>query len=193
MARKRRMTEGKQNIISSQIEEYDIESAEDIQEALKDLLGGTIESMLQTELTEHLGYEEHERSESENSRNGVKPKTLRSKYGEIPIEVPQDRESSFEPKVVGKRKKDISAIEDKIISMYAKGLSTRQISEHVKDIYGFEVSEGLVSDVTDKLLPQIEEWQQRPLSKLYPVVFIDAVHYSVKTDGVIKNLRPTLR
>jgi len=188
MAKRRKMNEEKKNIISALMQEYDISSAEDIQDALKDLLGGTLEEMLQAEMTNHLGYDEYERSENANSRNGTKSKKVISKHGEIDISVPQDRESSFDPKVVGKRKKDISGIENKIIAMYAKGLSTRQISEHVMDIYGFEVSEGFVSDVTDKLLPQIEEWQQRPLADIYPVVLIDAVHYSVKTEGIIKKL-----
>ena len=102
--------------------------------------------------------------------------------------MPQDRQSSFEPQVLPKRKKDISAIDDKIISMYAKGMTVRQISETIEDIYGFEVSKGMVSDITDKLLPKIEEWQNRPLSAVYPVVFIDAVHFSVRDDGVIRKL-----
>lgn len=138
--RKERLTEGKKNIIASLIEEYDIKTAEDIQDALKDLLGGTIESMLKAELDNHLGYDPYERTENSNSRNGSKSKKLRSKYGEIEVNVPQDRENSFEPK---------------IITMYAKGLSTRQISEQIEDIYGFEVSDGLVSDITDKLIPEI--------------------------------------
>jgi len=188
MARKKRLTEDKKNLIAALMQAYEVETAEDVQDALKDLLGGTLEEMLQAEMTDHLGYEEYERSENENSRNGIKPKTVRSKYGELNVDVPQDRDSSFEPKVVGKRKKDISGVDDKIIAMYAKGLSTRQISEHIEDIYGFEVSESFVSDVTDRLLPQIEEWQQRPLYEMYPIVFIDAVHYSVKTDGVVKKL-----
>ena len=184
MAKKKRMTEGKKNIIAALLQEYEVETAEDVQEALKDLLGGTLEEMLQAEMTDHLGYEEYERTESENARNGSKTKSVRSKYGELEIAVPQDRKSSFEPKVVGKRKKDISGVDDKIIAMYAKGLSTRQISEHIEDIYGFEVSESFVSDVTDRLLPQIEEWQQRPLASMYPIVFIDAVHYSALPDRV---------
>jgi transposase-like protein len=188
MAKRKRMTEEKKNIIAALMQEYDVQTAEDVQDALKDLLGGTLEEMLQAEMTDHLGYEEYERTENENARNGVKDKKVRSKYGEFEIEVPQDRDSSFEPKVVGKRKKDISGIDDKIIAMYARGLSTRQISDQIEDIYGFEVSESLVSDVTDRLIPQIEEWQQRPLSEMYPIVFIDAVHFSVKTDGVIKKL-----
>ena len=104
------------------------------------------------------------------------------------IDVPQDRKSTFEPKVVKKRQKDISEIDQKIISMYAKGMTTRQISETLMEIYGFEASEGFISDVTDKLLPQIEEWQNRPLDEVYPVLFIDAIHYSVRDNGIIKKL-----
>lgn len=152
MSRRKRMSERKRNIIQSLISEYDIKTAEDIQEALKDLLGGTIESMLESEFDEHLGHEPYERSEEENARNDYKKKTLISKHSKIDIEVPQDRESGFEPKVVKKRQKDISAIEEKIITMYAKGLSTKQISEQIEDIYGFEVSESLVSNITDKIL-----------------------------------------
>lgn len=186
--RKNLMSEGKKNIIASLLQEYDIKSAEDIQDALKDLLGGTIQSMLEAEMDQHLGYEPYERTENENSRNGTKPKKIRSTYGETQIDVPQDRNSSFEPQIVKKRQKDISSIEQKIIAMYARGMSTRQISDQIDDIYGFEVSEGMVSDITNKLLPEIEEWQHRPLSSIYPIVFIDAVHFSVRENNVIKKL-----
>lgn len=182
------MTEGKRNIIQGLLQEYEIETAEDIQEALKDLLSGTIREMMDSEMNEHLGYERYERSEEPNYRNGTKQKRVRSKYGEFEIDVPQDRKSTYEPRVVSKRQKDISSIDDKIISMYAKGMTTRQISETIEDIYGFDVSEGMISDITDKLLPQIEEWQNRPLSAVYPIVFIDAVHFSVKEDGIIRKL-----
>lgn len=182
------MTEGKRNIIQGLLQEYDIESAEDIQDALKDLLSGTIKEMMEAEMDDHLGYERYERSSESNSRNGTKPKRVRSKYGEFEVDVPQDRQSTFEPQIVPKRKKDISEIDDKIISMYAKGMSTRQISETIEDIYGFEVSESMVSDITDKLLPKIEEWQGRPLASVYPIVFIDAVHFSVRDDGVIRKM-----
>ncbi|WP_394875965.1 IS256 family transposase [Clostridium neonatale] len=186
--RRERLNEGKKNIIAQLIQEYDIHTAEDIQDALKDLLGGTIESMLTAELDNHLGYDPYERTDSANARNGKKQKTLRSKYGEIPIEVPQDREGSFEPQIVKKRQKDISSIEDKIISMYAKGLTTKQISEQIEDIYGFDVSDGMISDITDKLLPDIQDWQKIPLSSVYPIIFIDAVHFSVRDNHVIKKL-----
>ena len=182
------MTEGKRNIIQGLLQEYDIETADDIQDALKDLLSGTLKEMMETEMDDHLGYEKYERSDEKNYRNGTKSKRVRSKYGEFEVDVPQDRNSSFDPKVLPKRQKDISAIDDKIISMYAKGMTTRQISETIEDIYGFEVSEGMVSDITDTLLPQIEEWQNRPLASVYPIVFIDAVHFSVRDDGVIRKL-----
>ena len=182
------MTEGKRNLIQGLLQEYDIQSAEDIQDALKDLLSGTIQDMLETEMDDHLGYDRYERSGEPNYRNGMKSKTVRSKYGEFQVDVPQDRQSSFEPQILPKRQKDISSIDDKIISMYAKGMTTRQISETIEDIYGFEVSEGMLSDITDKLLPRIEEWQNRPLSPVYPIVFIDAVHFSVRDDGVIRKL-----
>ena len=145
------MTEGKRNVIQGLLREYDIQTAEDIQDALKDLLSGTLKEMLE-------------------------------------MDIPQDRQNSFEPQLLPKHRKDISAIDDKIISMYAKGMTVRQISETIEDIYGFEVSEGMVSDITDKLLPKIEEWQNRPLSAVYPIVFIDAVHFSVRNDGVIRKL-----
>ena len=190
MARRKRepMSEGKKNIIGMLLEEYDIKSAKDIEDALKDLLGGTIQEMLESEMDEHLGYHEYERSDNPDYRNGKKTKKIRGSFGETEIEVSQDRDGSFEPKVVKKRQKDISGIEQKIISLYAKGMTTRQISETIEDIYGFEVSDGMVSDITDRLVPQIEDWQKRPLDEVYPIVFIDAVHFSVRDNGQIRKL-----
>ncbi len=135
------------------MEEYDIQTAEDIQDALKDLLGGTIREMMGAELDDHLGYEKSERSDNDDYRNDYKRKWVNSSYGSMEIDVPQDRKSIFEPQVVKKRQKDISDIDQKIISMYAKGMTTRQISETIEDIYGFETSEGFISAVTDKILP----------------------------------------
>lgn len=148
------MTEGKRNIIHQLLQEYDIETAEDIQDALKVLLGGTIKEMMETEMNNHLGYGGSERSDSDDYRNGYKTKRVNSSYGSMEIDVPQDRKSTFEPQVVKKRKKDISDIEQKIISMYAKGMTTRQISETIEDIYGFETYESFISDVTDKISPR---------------------------------------
>ena len=155
-------------------------------------------STLQQEAARKLGYSVsqtmmiaqrlYERSDNPDYRNGVKQKKLRSSYGEIPIDVPQDRDGDFEPQIVPKRKKDISEIEQKIIAMSAKGMTTRQISDIVEDIYGFEVSESMVTAVTNKILPQIEEWQQRPLSAVYPIVFIDAIHFSVRDEHIVKKI-----
>lgn len=182
------MTEGKRNIIHQLLEEYDIQTAEDIQDALKDLLGGTIKEMMEAEMDNHLGYEKSQRSDSDDYRNGYKEKQVNSSYGSMKIEVPQDRKSTFEPQIVKKRQKDISDIDQKIISMYAKGMTTRQISDTIEDIYGFETSEGFISDVTDKILPQIEDWQNRPLDDVYPIIYIDAIHYSVRDNGIIRKL-----
>ena len=110
-------------------------------------------------MDDHLGYQKSERSDSDDYRNGYKSKCVNSSYGSMDIDVPQDRKSTFEPQIVKKRQKDISDIDQKIISMYAKGMTTRQISETIEDICGFETSEGFISDVTDKILPQIEDWQ----------------------------------
>ncbi len=182
------MTEGKRNIIHQLLEEYDIQTAEDIQNALKDLLGGTIKEMMEAEMDAHLGYCKSERSDSDDYRNGYKNKQVNSSYGSVQIQVPQDRKSTFEPQIVRKRQKDISDIDQKIISMYAKGMTTRQISETIEEIYGFETSEGFILDVTDKVLPQIEDWKNRPLDEVYPILYIDAIHYSVRENGVIRKL-----
>ena len=176
------MTEGKRNIIRQLLEEYDIETAEDIQDALKDLLGGTIKEMMEAEMDDHLGYEKSQRSDNDDYRNGYKRKQVNSRYGSMEIEVPQDRKSTFEPQVVKKRQKDISDIDQKIISMYAKGMTTRQISETIEDIYGFEISHETISDITDCVLERQQEWQNRPLKACYPFVFIDCMYVTLRKD-----------
>lgn len=188
MVRKKEISEGRNKVVEALLENYDIRNPQDIQEALKDLLGGTIKKMLEAEMDEHLGYEKHQKTSSTNSRNGYKGKTVRTNYGELDLTVPQDRESSFEPVVVPKRQKDLSRIEQQIISMYTSGLTTRQISSQIDEIYGFNVSESFVSNVTNKILSEITEWQNRPLDNVYPIVFIDAVHFSVRHEKVVKKL-----
>ena len=184
----KKLTEEKRNIIANLLETYEIKSTGDIQEALKDLLGGTIQEMLEAEHDEHMGYDKSEQNGEvrTNYRNGYKPKTLKSTVGEIGIEMPQDRNSEFEPVIVPKHKRDISEIEQKIINMYARGQSTREISEQIEDIYGFETSAEMVSKVTDKIIPQIEAWQNRALSEVYPIVFIDAIVFHVRRDKTVQ-------
>ena len=179
------MTEGKRNIIHQLLEEYDIQSAEDIQDALKDLLGGTIKEMMEAEMDDHLGYEKSERSDNDDYRNGYKRKQVNSRYGSMEIEVPQDRKSTFEPQVVKKRQKDISDIDQKIISMYAKGMTTGDIESHMRELYDIDISDSTISRITDKILPIVKKWQERPLEEVYAVVFMDAIHYHVRSEGRI--------
>ena len=190
MNRKVKDASQRREIIRHLIEEYDVKSVKDIHEALKDLLGGTIQEMLEVELDEHLGYSKSSFTvePKSNYRNGYKPKRLKTSEGEIEISVPQDRNSDFEPKIVPKYKRDVSEIERKIIAMYGRGLTTREISEQIEELYGFEVSAELVSKITDKLIPHIEEWHSRPLSSLYPIVFIDAIMFSVRCDKVVQKI-----
>lgn len=184
MGRKRPET-NRSRIAQMLIEEYQPQTAQDVQEALKDLLGDTIEKMLKAELDEHLDYEYGETPLSLNTRNGSSKKTVKSTAGEIDLSIPRDREGTFEPQVLKKYQRDISNIENQIISMYAKGMTTRDISSHVEEIYGFGLSEGMVSKITNKILPTIEEWQNRPLERVYPIAFLDAIHYNVRENAVI--------
>jgi len=186
--KKNDLSDGKKQIIAGWLNEYDIRTAEDIQDALKDLLGGTIKNIMEAEINEHLGYERGQRSDSLNSWSGHKSKKVRSHYGEFDLSVSQDRESSFEPKIVSKKQKEISQIDEKIVAIYARGLTTNQISEQIEDIYGFEISQDFVSNVKNKILTDIMEWQNRPLSALYPIVFIDVVHFSVRDKKIIRKL-----
>ncbi len=182
----RKRPETKLNKISKMlIEEYQPETVQDLQDALKDLLGDTMEQLLKAELDEHLDYEYGEKPLSLNTRNGSSKKTVKSSYGNIDLNIPRDREGSFEPQALKKYEKDISNIENQIISMYGKGMTTRDISSHIKDIYGFGISETMVSKITNKILPTIEEWQNRPLEKVYPMVFLDAIHYHVRENNIV--------
>ncbi len=184
MGRKRPETKGSK-IARMLISEYQPQSAADIEQALKDILGKTMEDMLKAELDEHLDYEYGETPLSLNTRNGSSKKTVKSSAGEIDISIPRDRDGTFEPKVIKKYEKDISRIEGQIISMYAKGMTTADISAHINDIYGFSISKSMVTKITNKVLPTIEDWQSRPLDKVYPMVFLDAIHYNVRDNGVV--------
>ena len=150
-------------------------SMDDIHELFKETIGEFMENGLEAELDEELGYSKYDyrNKATDNSRNGHSSKKLKTSYGEIEIETPRDRKGEFEPQLIKKNQTSVSQdVENKILSMYAKGMTTSQISEMIEDIYGFEVSDGFVSDVTDRLLPQIDDWQKRPLDDVYPIVGI---------------------
>ena len=160
-----------------------------MQDALKDIFGPMFEAMLQGEMDSHLGYQNNERGEkqSTNRRNGYTQKTLKTTTGDVPIQVARDRDGSFEPVVVPKRKRDVSAIEDKVLAMYAKGMSQRDIAETIEDIYGFEISHDTVSEITDRVLEQLDEWQNRPLKKFYTFLFVDCLYVPVRKDYETRN------
>lgn len=167
----------------------ELKDAKDISRILKEEFGEIIEEMLEAELEEELGYTKYDykNKNTSNSRNGKRSKKVRTDYGELEIDVPRDRENEFEPKVVKKNQKDISGIEDQILGMYAKGMTVRDIQNHIENIYGFEASPTLISRITDKILPLAKQWQNRPLESLYCHVVMDAVHYKVRQDGKIAN------
>uniref|UniRef100_UPI003D2F8B8D transposase n=1 Tax=Listeria rocourtiae TaxID=647910 RepID=UPI003D2F8B8D len=157
------------------VEEYQPESVEEMQSALKDVFGPLFEQLLQGEIEHHLGYTSYSREdkEDENRRNGYGSKTVRTSYGEVPIDVPRDRSGTFEPQVIPKRQKDVSAIENKVLAMYARGMSQRDIAKTIEDIYGFQISHDMISSITDTVLPELETWQNRPLAKCYAFLFVD--------------------
>ena len=167
-------------------ENYDIETARDLSSALKNMFKDALQEMMNAEFDNSMGYEKNDKiSEKTNYRNGTTKKNLKSEFGEFEFETPRDRNGVFEPKIVPKNKRDVSGIEDKIISLYGRGLSTREINEQIQDLYGIDVSSTMVSNITDQILPEIREWQNRPLESVYPIVFIDAVHFSVRQDNQV--------
>lgn len=169
------------------IEDYNIKSTDDIKDMLKDLLGGTIQTMLEAEIEDNLGYSKHNYKEkiTNNSRNGHSNKTVRSEYGTIDLDIPRDRNGEFEPQIIPKRQREITGIEGQILSLYSKGMSNRDIEDHLQNLYGVDVSPTMISKITDKILPEIREWQSRQLEDVYPIVFMDAIHYSVRKEGIV--------
>ena len=165
-----------------------ISSMEDIQDLFKETIAEFMESGLEAELDDELGYGRYDyrSKDTDNSRNGHSSKTLRTSYGDVEVAVPRDRKGEFEPQLLKKNQTSVSQdIEEKILSMYAKGMTTGDIETHIQDIYGIEVSDTTISRITDKILPIAKEWQQRPLEAVYAVVFLDAIHYHVRSEGQI--------
>jgi putative transposase len=165
----------------------DCKTVEDVQNTLKDLFKRTLQEILEAEMSDHLGYEKHsvEGNNSGNSRNGYFRKTIQTRMGETELAIPRDRNGAFEPHIIKKYEKNASELEQQIIAMYAKGMSTRDIEAHMRDIYGIDVSAELVSKITDKVMPLVTEWQCRPLERIYPIVFLDAIHFKVRKDNRI--------
>lgn len=190
MARRKRTPEenARREKIRELLQLANVGSMDDIQELFKDTIAEFMENGLEAELDDQLGYSryDYKNKDTDNSRNGHSSKTLRTSFGDVEVSVPRDRKSEFEPKVLRKNQTSISQdIEEKILSMYAKGMTTGDIEAHIQDIYGVDVSDTTVSRITDKILPVAKEWQQRPLESIYAVVFLDAIHYHVRSEGQI--------
>ena len=186
---KRKMTPTPAENIAKQImETYKPQSAQEIQDVVKQIFAPIFEAALQGEMDNHLGYANHERSEqdSSNSRNGFSTKKLKTSMGEVPIRIPRDRESSFNPQIVKKHQRDVSAIEDKVLAMYARGMSQRDISATIEDIYGFEMSHEQISHITDCVMEEVREWQTRALKPFYPFIFVDCLYVSLRTEQGIR-------
>lgn len=188
MARKKEPSPA-ENIAKAIIENYDPKSIKDVEDAVKSIFAPIFESMLQGEMDYHLGYEtnDHSPKATTNRRNGYGKKTLKSSIGEIPIQTPRDRDGSFEPELVPKRTTDVSGIEQKVISMYAKGLSQRDITDIIEDIYGFRLSAEKISMITDSVLDELTKWQSRMLKKFYAFLFVDCIYVNIRTDYESKN------
>lgn len=178
----RNKNKSKNELVKAIIDAYQLETAKDVQDALKDIFGPMFEAMLQGEMNSHLGYENNDKGEkqTQNRRNGYISKNVKTSMGEMTIDVPRDRDGSFEPQIVPKRTKDISDIDKKVLSMYAKGMSQRDISNTIEDIYGFKISHDTISQITDCVLDELNEWQSRPLKKCYPFVFVDCMYVTMR-------------
>lgn len=169
------------------ISQNNINSVTDIYALLKEGFKDILQELMEAEMDATLGYEKNQKGEiqTDNKRNGHSPKNLKSQYGEFQVDVPRDRNGEFGPKLIPKYQRDISGIEEKVISLYARGMGTRDIHGQLQDLYGIELSAEMVSKITDKILPQAKEWQSRPLAPIYPFVFMDCIHYKVREEGRI--------
>lgn len=174
--------------LMSLLQDAGITDVAGVQELFKEMVSTVLETGLEGELDEELGYSKYDyrNKDTDNSRNGHSEKTLKTSYGDVELSVPRDRKGEFEPQLVKKNQTTLSGdIEEKILSMYAKGMSTSDIEEHIREIYGLSVSDSTISRVTDKILPVVKEWQMRPLESVYAVVFMDALHFHVRSEGQI--------
>lgn len=168
--------------------EISVKDGKDVNSIMRDMMSVILEGVLDGELDEELGYSKYDyrNKETDNSRNGHSKKTMHSSYGDMEIEIPRDRKGEYDPKLISKYQNTVTQdMEEKIISMYAKGMTTGDIESHMNDLYGIEISDSTISRITDKIMPIVKEWQERPLEEVYAVVFMDAIHYHVRDEGRI--------
>ena len=165
----------------------DLKTEKDLNNLTQQLLKMTVEAALNAEMREHLGYDKHQSRTQSNARNGSSSKTLKSQYGEVEIEAPRDREGTFEPQLVKKHQTRLTHMDDQILSLYAKGMTTREIVATFKEMYDADVSPALISKVTDSVKERISAWQSRPLDDLYPIVYLDCLVVKVRQDNQVIN------
>lgn len=180
-----------QNIEKKTIKDLarECESVDDILQMIKELFRETLQLVFEAEIEDHLGYSKHsfDGVNTGNSRNGYREKTIKTKFGKTLLNIPRDRNGDYEPQIIKNYETSINGLEEQILALYSKGMSTRDIESHMRDIYGVDVSPTLVSKVTDKILPQVSEWQTRPLERVYPIVYLDAIHFKVRHENRIIN------
>lgn len=181
------MAKKEKSLLRQLIDERGIKDVAGVQDLVKELTAGLIQECMDAELEDELGYSKYDykNKQTDNSRNGSYKKTVSSSQGEIDLTIPRDRNGEYEPQIVKKHQTDISEIEDKIIFLYSQGTSTRDIERTMREMYGIEVDATRVTKITDKLLPMIREWQNRPLEATYAMVMLDAIHYKVREDGIV--------
>ena len=181
------MQSAPKDLLKEYVRSQQFTSTADIMQAMKEMFRDVIEQVMEVEMDDELGRERCQRSEepgdqARNYRNGYSKKTVKTQLGEVEIKVPRDRQGNYEPKIIGKYDRNAEGMEEKILALYACGMSQRDISEQIKELYGVEISPELVSKISEKIMPEVAAWQNRPLEKVYPFVFMDAIHYKVKED-----------
>ncbi|WP_264807317.1 IS256 family transposase, partial [Cytobacillus sp. NCCP-133] len=174
-------------LVKELVKEKKFTSTNEIMETIKEMFSDILEEVLQCEIEEQLGYEKHQRRSDGpcNYRNGATKRKLKTQFGEVEVSVPRDRNGSYEPQILDKYQRSVDGLEEKILSLYAHGMSTRDIQEQVKDLYNIEISSELVSKISEKIMPQVNEWQSRPLEAYYPFIFMDAIHYKIRDNHQI--------
>lgn len=174
-------------LIRELVKEQKFTSTSQIMNTIKEMFSDIMEEVLQCEIEEHLGYEKHQRRNdtSKNYRNGSTKRKLKTQFGEVEVNVPRDRNGSYEPQILDKYQRNVDGLEEKILSLYAHGMSTRDIQEQIKNLYNIDISSELVSKISEKIMPQVNEWQNRPLETYYPFIFMDAIHYKIRDNHQI--------
>lgn len=178
------MSKVSKELLRDYVREQDFSTPDDILNAMKEMFRDVLQEVLEAEMDSHLGYDKNDLSQKEtiNRRNGYSSKTIKSELGPIKIDIPRDREGEFEPQIIPKYQRNINGIEDKVTALYAAGMTTRDISEQIKNLYGVELSAEMVSNITSRIIPLVTEWQNRPLENTYSFIFMDAIHYKVRED-----------